>query len=314
MSSVIEGQIEAYILYKRGLGYEMHSGASVLANFARFAAAAGHDGPIDLDIAVAWARSGGGHGDVYEAERYEYARRVADFARVMDPSLPELPRGLMGKVKERVTPYVYTDEEVSLLMSCASRFFRQDPLRPLGLEFSIGLMRACGLRPCEVEALEDADFDDGAGMLTVRNSKNGKSRLVPLEESVACAVSSYREMRDAARPGGASGSMVLGTGGRPMTAHVLEVMFTELRMTLLGRGQMWERRPPRLMDLRHTFAVRTIMKWHEEGADVNAMMPVLSRYMGHDGLAETYWYLTGAPELMELAASAFEAHFGGWPR
>ena len=244
----------------------------------------------------------------------DVARRVSDFARVMDPSLPELPRGLMGKVKERVTPYVYTDEEVSLLMSCASRFFRQDPLRTMALEFSIGLMRSCGLRPCEVEALGDGDFDADAGVLTIRNSKNGKSRIVPLGESTACAVAAYRDMRDAARPDASCARMVLGTGGRPMTAHVLEVMFAELRMVLLDRGQMWERRPPRLMDLRHTFAVRTIMRWHAEGADVNAMMPVLSRFMGHDSISETYWYLTGAPELMELAAEAFEAHFGGWPR
>ena len=314
MSSRIREQAEAYVLYKRGLGFGMHSIESMLSNFARFAEEAGHEGPIDLDIAVAWARSGGGHGDVYEAERYECARRVADFARVMDPSLPELPRGLMGKVKERVTPYVYTDEEMSILMSCASRFFRQDPLRTMSLEFSIGLMRSCGLRPCEVEALEDGDFDADAGVLTIRNSKNGKSRLVPLDESVACAVSAYRDMRDAARPDASCARMVLGTGGRPMTVGILEAMFVELRMALLDRGEMWQRRPPRLMDLRHTFAVRTVMRWHAEGADVNAMMPVLSRYMGHDGISETYWYLTGAPELMELAAGAFESHFGGWPR
>ena len=314
MSSKIREQAEAYVLYKRGLGFGMYSIESMLSNFARFAEGAGHDGPIDLDIAVAWARSGGGHGDVYEAERYECARRVADFARVMDPSLPELPRGLMGKVKERVTPYVYTDEEVSLLMSCASRFFRQDPLRTMALEFSIGLMRACGLRPCEVEALEDGDFDQGGGILTIRNSKNGKSRLVPLEESAACAVAAYRDARDAARSDGSCTRLVVGTAARPITVGILESMFVELRMALLDRGQMWERRPPRLMDLRHTFAVRTIMRWHAEGADVNAMMPVLSRFMGHDSISETYWYLTGAPELMELAADAFEAHFGGWPR
>ena len=314
MSSKIREQAEAYVLYKRGLGFGMYSIESMLRNFARFAEEAGHDGPIDLDIAVAWARSGGGHGDVYEAERYECARRVADFAHVMDPSLPELPRGLMGRVKERVTPYVYTDEEVALLMSCASRFFRQDPLRTMALEFSIGLMRACGLRPCEVEALEDGDFDQDGGVLTVRNSKNGKSRLVPLEESVACAVVAYRDARDAARGDGSCTRLVVGTAARPITVGILESMFVELRMALLDRGQMWERRPPRLMDLRHTFAVRTIMRWHAEGADVNAMMPVLSRFMGHDSISETYWYLTGAPDLMELAADAFEAHFGGWPR
>ena len=311
---MIERQVEEYVLYRKALGYDMYTTASVLANFARFAAASGHEGPIDLEIAVAWARSGNGHGDTYEAARYEHARRVADFSRIMDPSLPELPRGLMGKVKERVTPYVYTDEEVSLLMSCASRLYRQDPLRPMALRFSIGLMRACGLRPCEVVGLKDSDFDEEAGVLSVRLSKNRKSRLVPLEGSVADAVARYRAERDSLRPDRSSEALVLGTAGRPMGERILEYMFIELRMVLLGRGEVWDRRPPRLMDLRHTFAVRTILRWHDEGSDVNAMMPVLSRYMGHDTVAETYWYLTGAPELMSLAADAFEAQFGGWSR
>ena len=315
MSSVIAGQVEAYVLFKRGLGVEMATTATTLAQFVRFADSAGHTGPIDLDIAVAWARSGNGHRESYEATRYELARRVSDFARVMDPELPELPRGIMGKTKERVTPYVYTDEEVAVLMSCASRFYYlQDPLKPMSLEFAIGLMRSAGLRPNEALALEDADYDEGERMLTVRLSKNAKTRIVPLDDSVAEAIGAYRERRDAARADFSCTRLIVGTGSRAVRIWTLDDLFMELRMVLLGRGEMWQRRPPRLMDLRHTFAVRTLLRWHEEGADVNAMMPVLARYLGHESISETYWYLTGTPELMGIAGDAFEAHFGGWSR
>lgn len=315
MSSVIAGQVEAYILFKRGLGIEMATTATTLAQFVRFADSAGHTGPIDLDIAIAWARSGNGHRGSYEATRYELARRVSDFARVMDPGLPELPRGIMGKTKERVTPYVYTDEEVAVLMSCASRFYYlQDPLKPMSLEFAIGLMRSVGLRPNEALALEDADYDEGERMLTVRLSKNGKTRIVPLNDSVAEAIGAYRERRDAAREDFSCTRLIVGTGSRAVRIWTLDDLFMELRMVLLGRGEMWQRRPPRLMDLRHTFAVRTLLRWHEEGTDVNAMMPVLARYLGHESISETYWYLTGTPELMGIAGDAFEAYFGGWSR
>lgn len=312
VARMIASQVESYVLFKRGLGIEMATDASTLAQLVRYADALGHAGPIDLDIALGWATSGRGHSRAYEAKRYEMARRVADFSRATDPSLPCLPRGLLKKTKERVTPYIYTDEEVSLLMSCASRLYsQQDPLRPLALEFSIGLMRSCGLRTCEVAALEDSDFDGGSGMLTVRLSKNGRSRLIPLSGSVSAAVEAYRGRRDSLRGGSQCTRLVLGSGGGEVRIWTLEAMFSELRMCLLGRGEMWTRRPPRLYDLRHTMAVRTLLRWHGEGRDVNAMLPVLARYLGHASISETYWYLTGAPELMELACSAFESHLMG---
>lgn len=312
VARTVADQVESFVLFKRGLGIEMATSAVTLAQLVRFADARGHAGPIDLELALAWATSGEGHTKAYEASRYELARRVADFARVTDPDLPRLPKGILGKTKARTVPYVYKDEEVALLMSCAQRlYYQQDPMRTLAMEFTIGLMRSCGLRTCEVTALEDADFDDGLGMLTVRLSKNGRSRLIPLSEDVAGAISEYRAKRDSLRGGLGCTRLVVGSGGREMRIWTLDSMFAELRMCLLGRGEMWSRRPPRLYDLRHTMAVSTLLRWHGEGRDVNAMLPVLARYLGHASIAETYWYLTGTPELMEVACSAFESHFAG---
>lgn len=311
-AKVVAGQVEAYVLFKRGLGVEMATAAVTLAQLVRFAEAASHDGPIDRDLAVAWATSGTNHTRRYEASRYELARRVADFSRAMDPTLPSLPPGILGRERERITPYIFTDEEVSTLMSCASRlYFSHDPLRPLSVSTSIGLMRACGLRPSEAIALEDDDLDLDAGTIAVRDSKFGRTRVLPVHPSVVSALADYREARDSARADRTCTRLIVGDGGKEMKIWTLDRVFESLRMCLLDRGQMWERRPPRLYDLRHSMAVRTLLRWHGEGRDVNSLLPVLSRYMGHESISETYWYLTGTPELMEVASGAFESHFAG---
>jgi len=307
----VAGQVEAYVLFKRGLGVEIASDTATLGSLVRFAEAAGHEGPIDLDLAVAWATSGEGHKRTWEASRYELARRVADLARAMDPSMPELPRGLLGKVKERLTPYVLSDDDVSVLMSCAAAWYSNDPLRPLMLSTSIGLIRACGLRPGEAIALEDSDLDLDSLTIAVRDSKFGRTRVLPIDDTVAAALSDWRERRDALRPDRSCTRLIVGEGGREVRIWTLDSTFEVLRMCLLGRGETWTRRPPRLYDLRHSYAVHTILGWHAQGLDVNSMIPVLCRYMGHESISETYWYLTGTPELMEVAASAFEDHFHG---
>lgn len=308
----VAGQVEAYVLLERGLGVEMTTDASTLAQLVRFADGIGHKGPIDRGLAVSWATSGSGHARTWEARRHELARRVADFSRAMDPGMPSLPPGLLGRTRERVTPYIFTDEEVSTLMSCASRlYFSRDPLRPLAAGVSIGLMRACGLRPGEVITLEDTDLDLDAATLAVRNSKFGRTRVLPIDGSVAGALSDYREARDAVRPNRECARLIVGEDGREVRIWTLDGIFGSLRMCLLDRGRVWERRPPRLYDLRHTMAVRTLPGWHEEGRDVNALLPVLCRHVGHESISETYWYLTGTPELMEVASGAFESHFDG---
>lgn len=302
----VEEQVESYISFKRGLGVAMVSDASALRQLERFAAAEGHAGPIDVGLALRWARSGE-HARSYEAKRYELARRVCDYCAALGADVPRLPPGLMGRLEGRVEPYIYTDEEVSLLMRAASRMY--DPegrMRPLAYEVAVGLMRSTGMRPSEVLSLEDGDVDLGAGEIAVRRAKNGRERLVPLGPGAAGAIESYVRKRDSLRTGRKCPRLVV-VGDSPVSVASLEHAFVELRCVLLGRGEVWERRPPRAYDLRHTFAVRTLLRWRSEGADVNAMLPVLATYMGHADISETYWYLTGCPELMSVASSAFEA-------
>jgi len=302
----VAGQVEAYIAFKQALGVKMTSAASALRQFARYAAEHGHVGPVDVDIAVAWASSGSGHSHGYEAVRYGYARRVAAFSRAFDKGLPELPEGLFGKGYLRVTPHVFSDEDVSLLAYAASRMEAADPLAPLSHAALIGILSATGMRPSEALGLADADIDLSAGTVLVNDSK-GTTRLLPIGGGTVAALEEYLGRRESLRSGRSHGRLLLAASSKPLALHSAERAFECYRGILLGRGQLWEGRAPRLFDLRHTFAVKTILKWHAGGEDVGSMLPVLATYMGHAHIGQTYWYLTGAPELMEMAAAAFGA-------
>lgn len=303
MASIAE-QVETYIDYKHGLGASFRSSATSLRQFARFADSAGHDGPVDVDIACRWARSGTGHTRGYECSRYEQARRLSDFCRVFDESLPHLPAGLLGRANNRVEPYIYSHEDICLLMRAAGSLDPACPLRPLSHRFLIGLLRATGMRPSEAVGLDDDDIDDDNRAILVRDSK-GKSRLLPVSDTTFEAIMDYRQRRDRIRPHHECAKLIISTRGEALTLGCAEDAFQEYRHVLLGRGQVWDRRPPRLYDIRHSFCCWTIIDWHQAGRDVVALMPSLSTYMGHDSIANTYWYLSNVPTLMSIACEAF---------
>jgi integrase len=278
-----------------------------LRQFVRYAQSVGHNGPITSELAVSWARSSAGHTEAHAAKKYELARRATEHSAIFDETVPRLQAGILGKPYKRVAPYIYSDDEVSLLMKAASGFRRErDPLKPLAYEVVIGIMRSAGLRTFEALALEDADFDKERKLLFIKTAKNNKERLVPLDESTCRAIVSYQVKRDELRSGHSCKNLVVCDGDRPFSGHNLQYAFKEIRSALLGQGEVWERRPPRLFDLRHTYAVQTLLGWHRANNDVNPLLPVLATYMGHAKITATYWYLTGTPDLLEIACSAFE--------
>jgi len=305
--SVVRDQVEAYIAYKNGLGVPMVSEASAMRQFVRYADSAGHEGPITVDIAVEWARSGTNHAEGYEIKRYEMARRVHEYACALAGAPSTLPPGLIGKSCNRITPYIFTDEEISLIMHAASKMYvQQDAMKPLAYAAVIGLLRATGMRPNEALSLDDSDFDPDNGTFLVRKGKNNRERIIPVEESTVEAVMPYRGRRDELRDGVECRKLFVVNGDKSIRLGNLEHAFCEIRCVLLNRGEIWERRPPRIYDMRHTFAVNKILSWHESGENVNAMLPVLATYMGHKNISETYWYLTGTPELLQVACDTFE--------
>jgi len=301
----IRSQVESFIAYKQGVGIQMTSSASALRQFARYAEEASHTGPINVDIAVAWATHGFAHNKGYEIRRYEMARHAAEYASVFDDSLPRLPVGLLGKFDNRIQPYIFTEEDMALLMLGARCHQHSDPMFTLSNEFYLGLLFATGMRPSEPLTLCDSDFNAGAPTLLIRNSKS-KDRIIPVSESTASQIARYMERRDALLRRRRTDRMILASRqGEPLNLPSAQSAFNGYKHILLGRGEIWRRRPPRLYDARHTFTCRTILRWHEGGENINACLPLLATYLGHATITETYWYLTGTPELMEIACASF---------
>jgi integrase len=196
-------------------------------------------------------------------------------------------------------------------MSAAERLKSPDGLRAIACSFLIGLLYTTGMRPSEALRLTDKDFDIRARTLHVRCSKFNKSRILPLGDDVAERIANYMACRDRLRLNYGIENLIVSTGGIALNLHPADFMFESIRDTLLQRGEAWTRQAPRLYDFRHSFACNTILRWHAEGVDVNVMMPHLATYLGHAGIADTYWYLTATPQLLDVACAAFhdeEAH------
>lgn len=188
------------------------------------------------------------------------ARRVHEHACALAGIPSSLPPGLIGKSRNRITPYIFTDEGASLLVHAASRLYvQQDPMKPLAYSTAIGLLRATGMRPNEALSLDDSDFDPDEGAILVRKAKNNRGRIVPVDDTVPDAIERYRHRRDALRDGAECGRIFVANGDKPVRLGNLEHSFCEIRCVLLGRGEVWERRPPRIYDIRHTYAVSTIL-------------------------------------------------------
>lgn len=306
MMGGVEEAVAGYVEYKRALGFDFAGETQRLRSFVEFLEGA----EATEDAALAWATSGAGHPRSYQAQRYETVRRFSAFAHALDPSFPAMRPGLLGSTSDRVVPYILSEEDARVLMRAARSAGSPDGLRGMGLSFLIGLMWSCGLRVSEALGLADSDFDRREATLAIRDSKFGASRVIPVADDVAGQISAYVAARDAANRGRQAPRMIVTTGGRALSRDSAEDMFSEVRWALLGRGETFPGRKPRLHDLRHSFCVATVLRWHAAGEDVNAMMPYLSAYLGHRKLSDTYWYLTGTPELMAVAADSFRAAMG----
>jgi integrase/recombinase XerD len=163
------------------------------------------------------------------------------------------------------------------------------------------------MRVGEAIALDQDDFDRRRRLLTIRKSKFGKSREVPLHASTIAALDRYQRERDRLAPRRRSKSFFISTAGSRLFYQNVHETFLKL-VYAAGLG---ERRPrPTIHDLRHTFAIRTVLGWHRDGLDVEARLPVLSTYLGHIGPSSTYWYLTAVPELLEAATARLERFSG----
>ncbi len=231
------------------------------------------------------------------------ARGFARYLVALDPATEVPPVGLIREPSHRIVPYIYSDEDIDRLMAAAGRLpteHRADTYRTV-----IGLLSVTGMRVGEAVRLDRNDVDLDQGLLTIRNSKFGKSRQLPLHPTTVGALAAYARRRDQRRLSPKSPSFFTSTTGtrllRDNVSTVGSCLVRDAGLIDSGRG-----RRPRLHDLRHAFAVRCVISWYRDGLDVERRLPLLSTFLGHVMPATTYWYLTGVPELLELVVDRVE--------
>jgi integrase len=309
--NLVQARIDEYLAERRHLGFELRSMGLALTSFASYVASVHHQGPLTADLMADWARQDKAliHKPGTKARRLNLLRPFARWLRQFEP-LTEVPdETIFGRVPGRVAPHIYREDEIVELMVAARGMYPQDGLRPLTFATLFGLIASAGLRVSEALSLLDADVDFTEGSITVRQTKFGKTRLLPLHPSTVAALSLYRQMRSRKVRATPDTPFFIGTRGlrlgQPLGERQVHRVFIELR-DKLGWVDRGAHGGPRIIDLRHSFAVRRLIMWHEQGVDVDQTMLALSTYMGHTKISHTYWYLTGVPELMALAGNKFE--------
>lgn len=297
--SPLRSELNNYLAVRRALGFKLHSEGLQLQRFVDFAE---RDGAahITTDLALRWASESGDTPTNRAARRLGLVRQLARFASASDPRTIVPPDNLIPYRYRRIAPYVFRDEEIRRLISAARRLPSWSGLRSHTYVTLLGLYAATGLRPGEPLRMDRDDVDLVQGVLTIRESKFGKSRLVPVHVSTRHALQRYAKLRDKVFPHPRSASFFLSERRTRLITECVGQTFSELTQAV-GLTQESSKRPPRIYDLRHRFAITTLLRWHRQGEDVARRLPELSTYLGHSSVANTYWYLTATPELLRYA-------------
>lgn len=298
--------VEEYLAVRRKLGFALVIEGQELGRFARFAEKVGHTGPITTELAVRWATLPEAS-RIYHARRLDEVRRLARYRVVFEPMTEIPPEGLLGPSYRRREPHIYSDTEITALLGMAAQLGPLGGLRPHTYTTLFGLLACTGIRISEALALTRPQVDVDAGILTIAKGKFRRARLVPVHPTTTQALRAYSDRRDQYQDPPRSATFFVSEFGTSLKYARVLATFADLRRRLcwtVGRGA----RPPRIHDLRHTLVVRRILRWYQEGADIDRKIAALSTYLGHAKVSNTYWYLTAVPELLAVCAARFE-HF-----
>jgi integrase len=307
--NLLSSQIEDYISYKRKLGFQIKIESQELRRFATYTVAIGYKDSLSSSIAIKWASLRPDYSRWYMARRLEIVRTFAKYICVFDAMAELPPKAIFGNCHGRTKPYIYTEEEIHILMKSASKLYSPDGLRAIVISTVLGLLWSSGMRPGEACRLKNDDVDLTNGLITIRNTKFSKSRILPIHKTVVIKLSEYLKVRNNFEKSFLENYFFLTTGSRKLTLRKLEYAFQVIRKSLLYETRPGIRRPPRLYDIRHTFASYTLLRWLKEGEDIDNKMLFLSTYLGHVKVSDTYWYLTGTDELLRFATKKFENYF-----
>lgn len=278
---------------------------ALLGDFVHFARRERHAGPITVDLVIRWVSSRPTASKEATVGWFAGVRGFAKYVAAFEEGTEIPPSGLLRRRYVRKSPHIYSDAEVADLLRVLSRVTPEGGLRPHMYVTLFSLLAATGLRLREALRLRLRDVDLRAGVLTIRQTKFRKDRLVPLDPTALPPLRRYLALRARAPISIRSDAFFVTDLCPCVDGHMVEVLFQRMRKDL-GWTAAGRVRLPRIHDLRHTFVVRRLLRWYEAGIDAEAMVPHLSTYLGHVQVHDTYWYVTGIPELMRAAARRAE--------
>lgn len=294
-------RVEEYLAFRRSLGFSLKGSGDELRRFAKHADGAGHRGPLTTDLITRWAIAVPNGSRPNAVARFNVVRVFAKHLSADDPRTEVPPRGLLGPTFGRSTPHIYSMEEISSLLLATAAMPSRTGLRPSTYTTLFGLLSATGLRVNEALRLAIADVDLREGVLNVVKTKGHRERLVPLHPTTTAALRRYESLREARLPARTTSAFFVTERGTGLTYPWVTRNFGRLRAQL-----GWQSNPrPRIHDLRHTFAVRNLLRWSKAGKDVHAKVCLLAAYLGHVNVTNTYWYLSAVPELMAVTGERF---------
>jgi site-specific recombinase XerD len=310
--STMQQKVTAYLEQARQAGLKLSVSGSQLRSFARFADSIGHRGPLTINLALDWAQGARSTRPGAITSRLAQLRSFAQFCHRLDPRSEIPPAQLLRQCYRRVTPHIYSPEEVCSLLSAAARWPPAGCLRAQSYATLFGLLAATGLRVSEALALEPRDVDLVQGLLHIREAKFHKSRYVPMHVTTRCALRRYSRRREMQVSATATPRFFVSDDGCPLSLRAVQSAFEKLREQLGWRSRGGHP-APRIHDLRFTFICRRLERWYAQGVDIDRVILSLYTYVGHVEVSSTYWYLTATPELMRLAARRFQRVRGGAP-
>lgn len=300
--STLHHAVEEYLALRRSLGFDLRDVGLQLQGFATFA---DHEGAthVTVDLAVRWATQSKATESATRAARLHAVCGFARWRHATDPRTEIPPPDLLPSQYHRKRPYIYSDEEIDRLLLAARGLRSRGGLRGLTYATVFGVLVVTGMRVREVVGLDREDVDLAEAVLTIRQTKFRKSRLVPVADSTRHALTTYADERDRRWHQPATAFFVSETGCR-LTHWAVRDTFVKVSRAIGLRASLPGQRyghGPRLHDLRHRFAVRTLVEWYRAGVNVEHHLPYLATYLGHVHVNDTYWYLEAVPELLALA-------------
>ena len=295
----MQGRVRAYLAQRRALGYRLRIEGLLLLNFARFADRSGHSGPLTKDLMLRWATLPTQADPLYKSRRLEIVGTFAKHQVMLEPLTDLPPRHVLGPAHRRKPAHIFTTSQIQQLMARAGR--KPGKLRSHTYRTLIGLLACTGLRISEALALHLENVDLEQGVLTIRESKYRLTRLVPVHPSALAALKRYHRKRQQLYP--QAGTFFLSEAGNRLAYSTVRTTFQNLATGILPTSG---RRHVRLHDLRHTFACRVLLRWERSKRRALGRLAILSRYLGHARVTDTYWYLTATPALLAQAGRGFQ--------